>query len=36
MGQYKNSRLANFIAVTTSVVMVILTVAMIWTVLRGG
>ena len=36
MGQYKNSRLANFIAITTSVVMVILTVAMIWTVLRGG
>ena len=36
MGKYKNSRLANTIAVTTSVVMVLLTVAMVWTTVRGG
>ena len=36
MGAYKNSRTANAIAITTSVVMVILTVAMIWTTVRGG
>jgi Mn2+/Fe2+ NRAMP family transporter len=36
MGKHKNSRLANAIAVTTSVAMVVLTVAMVWTTLRGG
>jgi len=36
MGEYKNSGTANAIAITTSVVMVILTVAMIWTSVRGG
>ncbi len=36
MGEHKNSPTANAIAITTSVVMVILTVAMIWTTLRGG
>jgi NRAMP (natural resistance-associated macrophage protein)-like metal ion transporter len=36
MGRYKNSRLTNGIAWTTSVVMVSLTVAMIWTTVRGG
>ncbi|HET7184475.1 MAG TPA: Nramp family divalent metal transporter [Terriglobales bacterium] len=36
MGKHKNSRLANGIAVTTSVVMVGLTVAMIWTTLLGS
>jgi Mn2+/Fe2+ NRAMP family transporter len=36
MGEYKNSRLANAIAVTTSVVMVVLTVAMIWTTVSGS
>jgi NRAMP (natural resistance-associated macrophage protein)-like metal ion transporter len=36
MGKYKNSGMANAIAITTSVVMVILTVAMIWTSVRGG
>jgi Mn2+/Fe2+ NRAMP family transporter len=35
MGRYKNSRLANGIAWTTSAVMVVLTVAMIWTTLSG-
>jgi Mn2+/Fe2+ NRAMP family transporter len=36
MGRYKNSRLTNGIAWTTSVVMVVLTVAMIWTTVRGA
>jgi Mn2+/Fe2+ NRAMP family transporter len=36
MGRYKNSRLWNGIAVTTSVVMVVLTVAMIWTIVTGS
>jgi Mn2+/Fe2+ NRAMP family transporter len=36
MGKHKNSRLANGIAVTTSVVMIGLTVAMIWTTLLGS
>jgi len=36
MGEYKNSRLANAVAVTTSVVMVVLTVAMIWTIVSGS
>jgi Mn2+/Fe2+ NRAMP family transporter len=35
MGDYKNSGLANGIAIVTSVVMVTLTVAMIWTSLSG-
>jgi Mn2+/Fe2+ NRAMP family transporter len=35
MGQYKNSRTANGIAWTTSVVMVILTMAMLWTIARN-
>ena len=35
MGRYKNSRLTNGIAWTTSAVMVVLTVAMIWTTLSG-
>jgi Mn2+/Fe2+ NRAMP family transporter len=35
MGRYKNSRLANVIAWTTSAVMVLLTVALIWTTVRG-
>lgn len=35
MGAYKNSRLANGIAWTTSVITVVLTVAMVWTTLRG-
>lgn len=36
MGTYKNSRLANGIAWTTSISVVVLTVAMIWTTVRGG
>jgi Mn2+/Fe2+ NRAMP family transporter len=36
MGRHKNSRTANIIAWTTSIVMVVLTVAMIWTVTTGG
>ena len=36
MGQYKNSRLANGIAWTTSIIMVVLTVAMIWTTITGA
>ncbi len=36
MGEYTNSRLANAIAVTTSVVMVVLTVAMVWTTISGS
>ncbi|HEU5453486.1 MAG TPA: Nramp family divalent metal transporter [Terriglobales bacterium] len=36
MGEYRNSKLANAITVTTSVVMVVLVVAMLWTTLRGG
>lgn len=36
MGTYKNSRLANVIAWTTSVLMVVLTVAMIWTTIAAA
>jgi len=36
MGRYCNSRFTNAVAVTTSVVMVILTVAMLWTAVRGS
>jgi len=36
MGEYKNSRLANAIAITTSVVMIGLTIAMIWTTVSGS
>jgi hypothetical protein len=35
MQHYTNSTLANIIAVSTSIVMVVLTVALIWTTLRG-
>jgi Mn2+/Fe2+ NRAMP family transporter len=35
MGTYKNSRLANGIAWTTSAIVVVLTVAMIWTTIRA-
>jgi Mn2+/Fe2+ NRAMP family transporter len=35
MEQYTNSKAANFVAITTSVVMVVLTVAMIWTTVTG-
>jgi Mn2+/Fe2+ NRAMP family transporter len=35
MGKYTNSRLANLVAVTTSIVMVVLTVAMISTLVSG-
>jgi Mn2+/Fe2+ NRAMP family transporter len=35
MGQYTNSKLANAVALTTSVVMVVLTIAMIWTTFVG-
>lgn len=35
MEQYTNSKLANWIAISTSVVMAILTGAMIWTTIRG-
>ena len=36
MGQHTNSRLANAVAITTSVIMVLLTVAMVWTTVAGG
>ena len=36
MGKYRNSRLANVIAWTTSVVMVVLTVALLWTTINGA
>lgn len=36
MGRHKNSRLANWIAWATSAVMVVLTVAMIWTTITGA
>lgn len=35
MGQYKNSRLANGIAWATSLVMVVLTIALLWTTITG-
>jgi len=35
MGQYTNSKVANAVALTTSVVMVVLTIAMIWTTFVG-
>lgn len=35
MGRYKNSRAANVIAWSTSVIMVVLTVAMVWTTVAG-
>jgi Mn2+/Fe2+ NRAMP family transporter len=35
MGRHRNSRLANGVAVTTSVVMLALTVAMVWTKVTG-
>ena len=36
MEQYTNSRLANVIAVSTSVIVFILAVGMIWTTIKGG
>lgn len=36
MGEHKNSRLANGIAWSTSVVMILLTVAMVWTTITGA
>lgn len=36
MGHYRNTRFANAIAWTTSIVMIILNVAMIWTTVRGS
>jgi len=36
MGRYCNSHFTNAVAVTTSVVMVVLTVAMLWTTVRGS
>ena len=36
MEQYTNSRLANVIAVSTSVIVFVLAVGMIWTTIRGG
>ena len=35
MGRYKNSRLANGIAWTTAITMMLLTAAMLWTTVRG-
>ena len=35
MGEYRNSMLANVIAWGTSVTVIVLTVAMIWTTARG-
>ena len=36
MGQHPNSKMANVIAVTTSLIMVVLTVAMVWTTVAGA
>jgi len=36
MGRYTNTLFANVVGVSTSIVMVILTVAMIWMTMRGG
>ncbi len=36
MGTYTNSRLGNAIAVSTSVIMILLTVALIWTTITGS
>jgi Mn2+/Fe2+ NRAMP family transporter len=36
MGRHKNSRFTNAVAITTSVAMMVLTVAMIWTTLTGS
>jgi Mn2+/Fe2+ NRAMP family transporter len=35
MGRYTNTLFANVVAVATSAVMVVLTVAMIWMTIRG-
>ncbi len=35
MGEYTNSRLANVIAWGTSIIIIVLTIAMIWTTLRA-
>jgi Mn2+/Fe2+ NRAMP family transporter len=36
MGRYTNSKLANAIAISTSVIMIVLTVAMVWTTVTGA
>ena len=36
MDEYTNSRLANVIAISTSIIVFVLSVGMIWTTLRGG
>jgi Mn2+/Fe2+ NRAMP family transporter len=36
MGEYKNLRLANVIAWSTSGIMIVLTVAMVWTTIAGA
>ena len=36
MGRHTNSKIANGIAVATSVIMMLLTVAMIWTTISGA
>jgi NRAMP (natural resistance-associated macrophage protein)-like metal ion transporter len=36
MGRHTNSRIANVIAISTSIIMVILTVAMVWTTISGS
>jgi Mn2+/Fe2+ NRAMP family transporter len=35
MGDYRNSRLANVIAWATSITIIVLTIAMIWTTATG-
>jgi len=35
MGEYTNSRLANVIAWGTSIIIIVLTIAMIWTISMG-
>jgi len=36
MRRYTNTPFANVVAVSTSIVMVVLTVAMVWMTMRGG
>jgi len=36
MRRYTNTLFANVVAVSTSIVMVVLTVAMVWMTMRGG
>jgi Mn2+/Fe2+ NRAMP family transporter len=35
MGRHTNSKVANAVAITTSIIMVVLTVAMVWTTVTG-